>query len=54
MEGTLFGDLDKGDLLNLGISSLKHRVAIMKHIKGVISISPQMSEGYNAAPTAYI
>ena len=52
VDGQSLAYLDKSDLLNIGISSIKHRMAIVKHIKRITST--QINEGNNAAPTAYI
>ena len=62
MDGSVLEDLDKNDLHRFGITNIKHKVAIMKHIKRIACprpqqqqvAVPQMDEGNNASPTPYI
>ena len=48
VDGTLLGDLERNDLHRFGINNLKHKIAIMKHMK---RLSSQQSNA--AAPAAY-
>ena len=62
MDGSVLGELDKNDLHRFGVENIKHKIAMIKHIKRITSVQakqqqiaiPQMNEGNNAAPTAYI
>ena len=48
VDGTLLGDLERNDLHRLGINNLKHKIAIMKHMRRLSSQQANV-----AAPAAY-
>merc|ERR1712032_1789853 len=55
VDGSLLNELDKNDLHRFGIITLKHKIAITKHIKRLINQQqklPQNDEGNKG--TAYI